>query len=248
MENKHRALIVGGANGIGLAIATLMADDDATEVVHVVDKADIPQGCIKPKMRFHRFDLTEKDYSFFDQFDDIDTLMITAGVGRLALFRDIPEEKIAETFSINAIPAMRLVKRYYDRLLSPTPFRCGIMVSVAGYMSSPFLSIYAATKAALRIFIETVNVETEKAGSDNRILNVSPGKIPGTSFDGGETELELVKPLARQIIQHLDTRDDLFIPQYDEIYHNVLNRAFNDFRAEGRHSYDYKVQSGRVKI
>ena len=53
--------------------------------------------------------------------------------------------------------------------------------------------------------------------------------------------------LAKEIIAHLENKDDLFIPQYDEIFKAVLQRYNEDFRREGSHSYDYKLKSGRVK-
>jgi hypothetical protein len=53
--------------------------------------------------------------------------------------------------------------------------------------------------------------------------------------------------LAKEIIAHLENKDDLFIPQYDEIFKAVLQRYNEDFRREGLHSYDYKLNSGRVK-
>jgi NAD(P)-dependent dehydrogenase (short-subunit alcohol dehydrogenase family) len=114
-------------------------------------------------------------------------------------------------------------------------------------MSSPFFSVYGASKAALKIFIESVNVELEKAGSSNRILNVSPGSIKGTSFNQGKTDLSQTASLANDIISHLLAKDDLFIPQYEEIFKNVLARYNADFREEGRHSYEYKLNSGRIK-
>jgi short-subunit dehydrogenase len=114
-------------------------------------------------------------------------------------------------------------------------------------MSSPFFSIYGATKAALKIFIESVNVELEKSGTTNRILNVSPGSIKGTSFNQGVTDLSLTKPLAIEIVKHMKNKDDLFIPQYEEVFKAVLERYHNDFRKEGSHSYDYKINSGRLK-
>ena len=114
-------------------------------------------------------------------------------------------------------------------------------------MSSPFFSLYAATKAALKVFIESVNVELEKSGSTNRILNVSPGSLKGTSFNKGKTDLSATEPMATEILAHIEAKDDLFIPQYEEIFKQVLERYHKDFREEGRHSYDYKVQSGRVK-
>ena len=113
-------------------------------------------------------------------------------------------------------------------------------------MSSPFFAVYGATKAALKIFIESVNVELKKDGSSNRILNVSPGSLKGTSFTAGKTDLSITAPMANAIIEHLEAKDDLFIPQYDEVFNNVLERYHTDFRAEGEHSYDFKLKSGRL--
>ena len=41
-------------------------------------------------------------------------------------------------------------------------------------------------------FIESVNIELEKAGTDNRILNVSPGSLKGTRFNGQENNISLL--------------------------------------------------------
>lgn len=243
-----RILVVGGANGIGLSMATLLARREETEKVYVVDKAELTPEHRLDKMEGFQFDLTDEDYSLFDRFTDIDGLIITAGFGRLALFRDVPEEMIATYFNVNTIPVIRIIKRFYDRLAGKEDFFCGVMVSIAGFMSSPFFSLYGATKAALKIFIESVNVELEKGGSANRILNVSPGSIKGTSFNGGATDLGETEQLARDIIAHVEAKDDLFIPKYDEVFHEVLERYHADFRKEGLHSYDYKTNSGRMKL
>lgn len=241
-----RALVVGGANGIGLSIATVLAQRDECERVYIVDKAPLADAHNDAKFEYHSFDLTNDDYTFFDQFADIDTLMITAGFGRLALFKDLDEQYIIDTMAVNSTSVMRLVHRFYDKLQSPTTFYCGVMVSIAGFMSSPFFSVYGGSKAALKIFIESVNVELAKQGTDNRILNVSPGSIKGTSFSRGTTDLSQTLPLARDIVAHLEERADLFIPQYDEVFKQVLARYQADFRAEGLHSYEYKLNSGRV--
>jgi uncharacterized protein len=242
-----RILVVGGANGIGLAIAKEFAHKDGCQKVYIVDKAPLAEEYKEEKIESFEFDLTNSDYSFFDKFSDIDTLMITAGFGTLSLFCDINEQHIIDSFNVNTIAAIRLIKHFYGRLLSASDFHCGIMVSIAGFMSSPFFAVYGATKAALKIFIESVNVELEKSGSNNRILNVSPGSIKGTSFNQGKTDLKQTQQLASEIISHLEQKDDLFIPQYDEVFKNVLKRYNKDFRAEGRHSYEYKIESGRVK-
>jgi len=53
--------------------------------------------------------------------------------------------------------------------------------------------------------------------------------------------------LALKIIEKIEAKEDLFIPKYDEVFHDVLERYHADFRKEGLHSYEYKVASGRVR-
>ena len=243
-----RVLIVGGANGIGLSIAKVLTARSEIEQVYIVDKAPLAEEYQEEKIKSFQFDLTNEDYSVFDMFTDIDGLMITAGFGKLALFEDIDEKMIPLYFNVNTVAVIRVIKHFYNRLISKDNFYCGVMVSIAGFMSSPFFSLYGATKAALKIFIESVNVELEKAGTSNRILNVSPGSIKGTSFNNGQTDLTQTEPLAKEIIKHMTNKNDLYIPQYEEVYRNVLQRYHDDFRAEGHHSYDYKIKSGRVVI
>ena len=242
----RRVLVVGGANGIGLSIATELAAREACEKIYIVDKALVEDEYLNSKFEAFQFDLTENDYSFFDRFDDIDALMITAGFGKLALFKDVPEQHIISSFDVNTVAPMRIIHRFMGKLMAQDDFYCGVMGSIAGFMSSPFFAVYGATKAALKIFIESVNVELEKGGSKNKILNVSPGSISGTSFYNGKTDHSVTRELAREIISHLENKSDLFIPKYDEIFKGVLARYQNDFREEGRHSYEYKLNSGRI--
>jgi short-subunit dehydrogenase len=242
-----RILVVGGANGIGLSIAIEMANREICEKVIIVDKTELLPEYKQPKIESFQFDLTNDDYTFFDKFIDIDSLMITAGFGKMALFKDVPESYIINSFNVNTIPVLRLVKKFYGRLEAKEDFYCGVMVSIAGYMSSPFFAVYGATKAALRIFIESVNVELIKSGSPNKILNVSPGSLKGTSFYNSKTDLSALNSMAQNIIAHMEAKHDLFIPQYEDVYRNVLDRCHNDFRAEGLHSYEYKLKSGRIK-
>ncbi len=241
-----KALVVGGANGIGLSIATQLANRKDYEKIYIVDKVLAADEFTNPKFQCLKFDLTKEDYSIFANFKDVDTLMITAGFGKLSLFKDVSESYIISSFAVNAVAPVRIIHHFMDKLTGNKDFYCGVMVSIAGFMSSPFFAIYGATKAALKIFIESVNVELEKGGCCNRILNVSPGAIKGTSFNNGKTNLAATTVLANEIIEHLEAKNDLFIPQYETVFQNVLARYQTDFREEGRHSYDYKLE--RIKI
>ncbi len=80
--------------------------------------------------------------------------MITAGFGRLALFKDVSEQYIIDSFNVNTIPVLRLVKRFYSSLEGKKDFYCGGMDSITGWMSSPFFAVYGATKAALKVSLK----------------------------------------------------------------------------------------------
>ena len=223
-------LIVGGASGIGLALAHLLAAQEDTEKVWIVDRNLPSAEQDHPKFRVQQFDLTH------------------AGFARLSLFKDIDEAHLVSSFQVNALAPLRIVHHFYERLQQKADFPCAIMVSIAGFLSSPFYAVYGATKAALRSFIESVNVELSRTDSPNRILNVSPGHFSGSQFEGGtSTQLDQLFPLAQEILSRALAHDDLYIPQYDEVFHAVLDRYQADFRKEGQRAYDYKLQSGRVK-
>lgn len=239
-----KALIIGGSNGIGLSIVLNLYGYDN---IYIVDK-QAPDISLPSHVSFYQFDLCIGDFSFFNQFEDIDSLIITAGFGRLSLFSDLKEDEIISSFMVNSVAVIRVLKIFYDRLLrKDVDFYCAVMGSISGYLSSPFYSVYGATKAAICKFIESINVELYRSGTTNRVLNVSPGSIKGTRFNNGENDLNVTQALAKEIIEQMHNKNDLYIPEYEEVYKNVLQRYNSDFRTFGLQSYDYKKNSKRLE-
>jgi short-subunit dehydrogenase len=241
----NRVLVVGGANGIGLAMATALAERQECDRVYIVDRVAVAAEHANEKFHFTQFDLMSDDFALFEGFEDVDTLIITAGFGRLAHFADVSEEHLVASMTVNATAVMRIIHHFYGRIMDEKPFRTAVMGSIAGFLSSPLFAVYGASKAALKIFIESLNVELEKSGTQNRILHVAPGAIKGTSFYNGATDLSQTRELAEEILLRMERGDDRFIPRYEEVYREVLERYHNDFRAEGLHSYEYKMKSKR---
>jgi glycerol-3-phosphate cytidylyltransferase len=124
-------------------------------------------------------------------------------------------------------------------------FYCAVMGSIAGLVSSPLFSLYAATKAAICRLTESLNIELEKSGTDNRILNVSPGSIKGTRFNGGDNDLTQTSLLAKEIIKRMYCHSTLYIPQYEEVFKGVIDRYHTDPHQYGMDSYEYKMNCGR---
>ena len=134
--------------------------------------------------------------AILEKHNDADGLVFTAGFGRVAPFETIVETEVYNQFQVNAISPVNVLRYFYPRLKEDKPFNCAVMGSIAGIVSSPLFALYSATKAAVCKAIEAINIELEMAGSPNRVLNVSPGSIKGTHFNGGANDLSLTADLA----------------------------------------------------
>ncbi len=237
-----KALVIGGANGIGLAMALLLAKE--YEQVTIIDKVgsnmEMPNNVV-----IEIANLLNSDLSFLANHHDIDTLIITAGFGRVTRFENITEVEISNCFQVNSVAVTKILRHYYPRMQQTENFYCAVMGSIAGLVSSPLFSLYAATKAAICRLTESLNIELEKSGTDNRILNVSPGSIKGTRFNGGDNDLTQTSLLAKEIIKRMYCHSTLYIPQYEEVFKGVIDRYHTDPHQYGMDSYEYKMNCGR---
>ena len=115
----QKALVVGGTSGAGLAL-TLELLNRGYDRVYTVGKTppnllDIPQDLQKmyiEKTSYHQLDLTQDHFDFFDTITDIDTLIITAGFGRVAPFEFLDEVEVDKLIKCNLLAAIRIVKKY----------------------------------------------------------------------------------------------------------------------------------------
>lgn len=246
---EQSAVVIGGSNGIGLAIARRLVREGYH--VHILDVCPPAENVLDPaQMNYQYFNLLDLDEQLLSDLkadSSVTLLMITAGIGRVADFEYLHTSEIEKIMTVNAETMMKIVRVFYERIKSNDRFLCGVMGSIAGLISSPMFSVYAASKAAVCRFTESLNIELEEAGVANRILNVSPGSIKGTRFNGGENDLKQTEDLAIRIVAHLQSGDTLFIPEYEEVYRGVLERYQADAHAFGLSSYQYKKNSGRVK-
>ena len=243
-----KALVIGGSNGIGLAVVRNLIEKGYQ--IEILDRHGPEKGFLSEGKYSHNYcDLLDLDADLISSFaadPDIKVLMITAGFGRVADFEYFHTAEIKNMMTVNATATIQILRLFYDRIKGADNFYCGVMGSISGLMSSPAASLYAASKAAICRFIESVNIELEVAGTENRILNVSPASFKGSRFYGGQNQLDLLEGLAGDIIEHLFDRTTIFIPQYEETFKAVLDRYHNDPHEYGLHSYQYKKESGRL--
>lgn len=249
-----KILVVGGNSGIGLAIVLnlLQANVERVTIVgkQLPNTEDVPEnlrGIFQERTESYKVDLAAEDYSVFDKIQDIDGLVITAGFGRVALFEDLCECEIKNLIKCNELALIQILHKYYSKIKSNSDFYTAVMVSIAGHLVSPFFSVYGASKAGLGMAIENINTELRAEKYVNRILDCSPGSIKGTSFSGGQNNMLMLEQLADEIVRRMKNREELYIPQYDELFKGIIQQYHESPVEYGLHSYEYKKNNGRIQ-
>lgn len=232
MMNESRALVIGGAGGLGFSIAAALARRGVS--VDIYDRATpefLPENCF-----FTRFNLLSDDISALPE--NPSALIYAAGVGRVAEFGSLTDYEIKNGYRVNAEAPARVLRKYIHKLYE-SDFRAAFICSVAGHLPSPLFAAYGSQKSALRSLIESVNAELAHNSAPGSILLVSPGKIEGTGFYGRRAEPEKTAALAERIIDKMYAREKLFIPDI-ETYAPVIARANENPEEFARQSIEYK--------
>lgn len=243
-----KAIVIGGTSGIGLSLTKNLLKRGYDEVV-VVGKAipSIKNITFDERVKFIIANLLCNDLSFLNEVtDEFDTLIITCGFGRVALFENLLGPEIQNLIKINFSVIVEIIARLYNRIKNKKDFYTLVMGSICGHVASPLFSVYGSSKFGLCSFVENINVELKAAGYTNRILDVSPGSLQGTQFSGGETDLCFLSSLTNEMLDNMFLKKELFIPSYNCIYKDVIKRYELDHIKFGIESYSYKINSGRV--
>jgi len=103
----------------------------------------------------------------------IDVLISNAGMGIAGPLEEIPEAEIKRVFETNFFGPINLMKAVLPQMRKQGSGLILNTTSIAGYMGLPFRGVYSATKGALELLTESINMEVKKQGI--RLVNLAPG-------------------------------------------------------------------------
>ena len=193
MENAFslkgkNTIVTGGAKGIGLGIATAFAHQGANVAIFARDAAAAESvvkefsGKYEGKFCFYKTDISSMQSCrdsvsrYVSDNKTIDVLVNNAGIGTAGRFIDMDEELTSwfECFDVDLHGAARLTYQVVKHMINAGSGHIINITSNAGeIINKPFLTAYAASKAAFNHFTRALAAEVAPYGL--RVNAIAPG-------------------------------------------------------------------------
>lgn len=195
LQNK-RALITGGAQGIGLSIALAFAKAGAEIVLTDIDEEKLDQArsrLTEAGSRSHAYilDVTDRESiaaardRLHGEIGPIDLLVNNAGVVFGGSFLEVPLERHLQTLRINAEGPVAVTHAFLPDLIAAREAHLVNMSSASGLVGLPWGSTYAASKWATFGFSESLRLELERTGNQHvGVTVVCPTYVSTGMFEG----------------------------------------------------------------
>jgi NAD(P)-dependent dehydrogenase (short-subunit alcohol dehydrogenase family) len=181
------AVVTGGSAGIGLGVARRFADEGARVLITGRDQARLDKATAAVDggiigIQGDASDLADIDRIYAtvkEKAGRIDVLFVNAGFYEFGTFGEITEQHFDRTFDTNVRGVLFAVQKALPLLAAGSSvILTGSIASIKGFES---MSVYSASKAAVRSFARSWIVDLK--GRNIRINVLSPGHIdtPGLS-------------------------------------------------------------------
>lgn len=181
------ALITGGSSGIGLATAKRFVAEGAEVFITGRRQTELTSaakeiGSTVSTIRGDVSVLSDLDNIFEvirDKAGRIDILFANAGIGEFLVLGEITEAHYDKIFAINVKGTLFTVQKALP--LMPKGSAIVLNASIVSIKGTPAMSVYSATKAAIRSFARTWASDLKQR--QIRVNAISPGVIPTPGYD-----------------------------------------------------------------
>ena len=181
------AVITGGSSGIGLATAKRFVNEGAYVFITGRRKSELDAAVnqIGRNVTGVQSDVSkpadlDKLYTAVkEQKGKLDIVFANAGIGEFAPLDQITEDHFDKQFNVNVKGLLFTVQKALP-LLQPGG-SIVLNASIVSTTGSPALSVYSATKAAVRSFARTWSVDLKERKI--RVNAISPGIIPTPGYN-----------------------------------------------------------------
>jgi 3-oxoacyl-[acyl-carrier protein] reductase len=186
------AIVTGGARGVGLGIASVLAAEGATVVIADVDAGVAEDAASALRDAGHdvvalHADVTDAGSveslatAARERYGRIDILAANAGIYPLARLGELDEATWSRVMDINVHGAVRTVRACLPTMIAQTYGRIVLTSSITGPITGQVgFAHYGASKAAMLGFMRSAAVELAQSGvTVNAVL---PGNVETPGF------------------------------------------------------------------
>ncbi|AQA19609.1 hypothetical protein BST95_16580 [Halioglobus japonicus] len=174
------ALVTGAASGLGLAIASRLAEEGASVVLtDVAREAGMAAAAQLPNARFEYLDVTSESAweSLLQSMDSLDVLVNCAGIVELASIEHTTEALWRKINAVGADGTFFGCKHALALMKANGGGSIVNMCSTASIQGGPNIFAYAASKSAIRGMTKSVACLSTQEGYGVRCNSVHPGNM-----------------------------------------------------------------------
>lgn len=179
MNREYVVMVTGVSSGIGRATAELLAHE-GYRVYGTLRKDAGGDGSL-PDVELVRLDVRDEESvrscvrTVLDRAGRIDGLVNNAGQALIGSAEETGIQEAKGLFETNFFGVLRMIQGVLPAMREQRSGRIVNIGSVAGFLPSPYMGIYAASKHALEGYSESLDHEVRQFGI--RVCVVEPGFI-----------------------------------------------------------------------
>lgn len=204
------ALITGGTTGIGLETAKLFQTEGARIAFTGQNQERLNEAAQKLGSEAYAIrantqsvaDIEAMALQVKEQLGGLDVLFVNAGITKSASLAEVDEAHIDEQMGINFKGAFFTIQKVVPFIRDQGSIV--LTTSCLNQMGMPGMSIYAASKAALRSLAQTLSAELAERGI--RVNAVSPGPIETPLYGKLALPQEALQQMAGQLVEKVPMR------------------------------------------
>lgn len=177
-------LVTGAASGIGRATAEAFARAGAKVALTSRDTKQLEAIAAQlrstgAKVSTHHLDVTDRREAFAvietvtKEFGRLDILVNNAGIGQCLRLEELRWEDTRKIVDTNLMGIIHCIQAALPIMKKQGSGQIVNVSSTAGHKGIPFLSVYCATKFAVRGLTESLRMELHKEGIE--VISVCPG-------------------------------------------------------------------------
>ena len=186
---------------LGLGAHVAAWDINAEGLGRLAESNDPDSGQSESRLHTYVCDVTDQisigraAQETLQDLKHVDILLNNAGVVKGKWISELSDEDIETTFAVNALAPFRVTKAFLPEMISRSKGHIVTLASAGGFLGTPKLADYCASKSAAIAFDESLRLEMKHFGYPIKTTLICPFYIDTGMFTGVKTRFSWLLPI-----------------------------------------------------